>query len=168
LRAATSGRQTDEMLRRNLETARDLSPEDESYSARMVRANTMYHRDWLAFNEARHQMRWRWAEFFKDWDLLLCPPAASAAFPHDHAGERHERRIRVNGRDVLTTDQLFWAGYSGVAYLPSTVAPIGLTPSRLPVGVQIVGPHCGDRLCIDFARLLEREFQAFVPPPGYA
>ena len=35
----------------------------------------------------------------------------------------------VNGRRVPTTDQLFWAGYSGMAYLPSTVAPAGFTPS---------------------------------------
>ena len=74
----------------------------------------------------------------------------------------------MNGRDVPTTDQLFWAGYTGMAYLPSTVAPIGFTPARLPVGVQIIGPQYGDRTCIAFARLLEGEFQGFVPPDGYA
>jgi amidase len=167
LRAATSGRQTDEEFEKNLAAARGLPPDDDSYYARMLRANTMSHRDWLAANEARHRMRWRWHEFFKEWDLLLCPPAASAAFPHDHAGERWERTIRVNGRDVPTTDQLFWAGYPGAAYLPGTVAPIGFTPSGLPVGVQIVGAQYADRECIAFARLLEREYQAFVPPPGY-
>jgi amidase len=36
------------------------------------------------------------------------------------------------------------------------------------VGVQIVGPQYGDLTCLRFARLLEREYQAFVPPPGYA
>ena len=168
LRAATSGRQTDEVFRQTLEIARGLAPDDESYYARMARANTMYHRDWLAFDEARHQMRWKWAEFFKDYDLLLCPPAASAAFPHDQKGERHERTVRVNGREVPTTDQLFWAGYSGMVYLPSTVAPAGFTPARLPVGVQIIGPQYGDRTCIEFARLLEGEFQGFVAPDGYA
>src|SRR2546427_11347441 len=168
LRAATCGRQTDEVFRQTLEIARGLAPDDESYYARMTRANPMYHRDWLAFDEARHQMRWKWAEFFKDYDLLLCPPAASAAFPHDQKGERYERTIRVNGREVPTTDQLFWAGYSGMVYLPSTVAPAGFTPARLPVGVQIIGPQYGDRTCIEFARLLESEFQGFVPPGGYA
>jgi amidase len=167
LRAATSGRQTDEEFERNAEAARALAPDDQRYYARMLRANTMSHRDWLAANEARHQMRWKWHEFFTEWDLLLCPPAASAAFPHDHQGERWERTIRVNGHDVPTTDQLFWAGYPGAAYLPGTVAPIGFTPSGLPVGVQIVGAQYADRECIEFARLLEREYQAFVPPPGY-
>ena len=167
LRAATSGRQTPEQFEQNREIARGLRPDDESYYARMTRANVASHRDWLAASEARHQMRWRWAEFFRDWDVLLCPVAASAAFPHDHEGERHERSITVNGHRVPTTDQLFWAGYSGMAYLPSTAAPAGFSPSGLPIGVQIVGPQYGDRTCIELARLLEREFQGFVPPPGY-
>ena len=167
LRAATAGRQTPEQFARNAEVARGLRPDDESYYARMTRANVASHRDWLSANEARHQMRWRWAEFFRDYDLLLCPAAASVAFPHDQEGERHERTIPVNGRRVPTTDQLFWAGYPGMAFLPSTVAPAGFSRAGLPIGVQIVGPQYGDRTCIELARLLEREFQGFVPPPGY-
>ena len=168
LRAATSGRQTDEEFAKTVEAAKSLSPADDSYYARMLRANMLTHRDWLAASEARHQMRWKWAEFFREYDLLLCPAAASAAFPHDQKGERYQRTIEVNGRRVPTTDQLFWAGYSGMVYLPSTVAPAGFTKSGLPVGVQIIGPHYGDLTCIHMARLLEREFQAFVPPPNYA
>jgi amidase len=99
--------------------------------------------------------------------VLICPVAATAAFPHDHVGERYQRTIAVNGRRVPTVDQLFWAGLSGVVFLPGTVAPAGFTPGGLPVGVQIVGPQYGDRTTIELARLLEREFQAFVPPPGY-
>jgi amidase len=91
-----------------------------------------------------------------------------AAVPHDQAGERHERTMTVNGRRAPVTDQLFWAGYSGVSFLPSTAAPCGFTPGGLPVGVQIVGPPYGDLTCLAFARLLEREFQPFVPPPAFA
>lgn len=168
LRAATSGRQTEEMFAKNKQIAAELDPNDESYFARMTRANVMAHRDWLAFNNRRHQMRLAWAEFFREWDVLLCPAAASAAFPHDQKGERHERTITVNGKQVPTTDQLFWAGFSGVVYLPSTVAPAGFTPEGLPVGVQIVGPQYGDLTCIALARMLEQEYQGFVPPPGFA
>ena len=167
LRAATAGRQTAEEFSRNAEITRGLAPDDQRYYAWTMRANTASHRDWLAANETRHKMRWRWAEFFREWDLILCPVASSAAFPHDHAGERHERMITVNGKRVPCVDQLFWAGYGGMAYLPATVAPAGLTPAGLPVGVQIIGPQYGDRTCIEFARLLEREFQPFVPPPDY-
>jgi len=168
LRAATSGRQSDEAFAKNREIARTLAPHDQSYFAQMVRANILPHRDWLSFNEQRHRMRLAWSAFFGEYDLLLCPAAASAACSHDHEGERHERTILVNGKRVPTTDQLFWAGYPCLSYLPSTVAPIGLTKSGLPVGVQIVGPQYGDRTCIEFARMLEREYFGFSPPPAFA
>ena len=58
-------------------------------------------------------------------------------------------------------------GPGGAVYLPSTVAPIGFSPAGLPIGVQIIGPQYGDRITIEFARLLEREYQGFVQPPGY-
>jgi amidase len=34
--------------------------------------------------------------------------------------------------------------------------------------VQIVGPQYADYRTIGFARLLEREYRAFAPPPAYA
>ena len=66
-----------------------------------------------------------------------------------------------------TNDQLFWAGISGVVFLPSTVTPIGLTQTGLPLGVQITADHLQDLTSIDFARLLAKEIGGFVPPPGY-
>ena len=112
-------------------------------------------------------MRLAWAAFFRDYDLFLCPVAASAAPPHDHEGERWERMITVNGKRVPSTDQLFWAGYTCNVYLPATAAPIGASPEGLPIGVQIAGPQYGDLTCIRFAELLEREYRGFVAPPGY-
>ncbi|PYM93514.1 MAG: amidase [Candidatus Rokuibacteriota bacterium] len=168
LRAATSDRQSDADFDRNVELARGLAPHDESYYARATRAAVLPHRDWLAANEARHRMRLAWAEFFTKYDLLLCPIAGTAAFPHDQKGERYDRTLTVNGKRVPVTDHLFWAGYTGASFLPSTAAPCGFTPTGLPVGVQIVGPQYGDLTCLGFAQLLEREFQAFVPPPGFA
>ncbi len=168
LRAATSDRQSDADFEKNAAIARGLSSDDESYRARATRGAVLTHRDWLAANEARHRMRRAWAEFFTKYDLLLCPVAGTAAVPHDQQDERYARTVMVNGRRVPVTDHLFWAGYTGVCYLPSTAAPCGLTPGGLPVGVQIVGAQYGDLTCLAFARLLEREFQAFVPPPGYA
>jgi amidase len=167
LRAATSRALNPETFQRQLEEARGLDPADRRYYARMLRGNTILHRDWLDLDEARHRLRYKWAEFFRDYDLLLCPPAASTARPHDHDGERHERKITVNDRAVPTTDQMFWAGISTLADLPATVAPIGLSPEGLPVGVQIVGPGYGDQTCLAFAGLLERDYCAFVPPPAF-
>jgi amidase len=167
LRLATAGRQTDEELQRNIRAYRRLKPEDTGYRAQMLRAQTRYHRDWLALNEERHRMRLVWADFFKKYDLLLCPAATTTAFPHNQKGERWERMVTVNGKPQPSTTQMFWAGYSCNVYLPATVAPAGLAADGLPVGVQIVGPQYGDYTCIHFASQLEREFQGFQPPPGY-
>ena len=167
LRAATSRSLTDAAFARHQDAARAARADDDSYPAAMARGNTLYHREWLYLNESRHQMRLQWAEFFRDWDVLLCPAAATAAFPHNQQGERWERMIDVNGRPQPSTTQMFWAGYSGMCYLPSTVAPAGLTAGGLPVGVQIVGPQYGDLTCLAFAQLLEREYRGFVAPPGF-
>jgi amidase len=168
LRSATSRRQSDEEFKSNIDKAKALRPGDESYFAKMLRAYTISHRDWLGVNNRRHAMQLAWEAFFADYDLLLCPTAASAAFPHDHIGERHERTILVNGRKVPAVDQLFWAGYSGCFYLPATVAPIGLTATRLPIGVQIIAALHEDLTAIHFASLLEREYYRFTPPPDFA
>lgn len=165
LRSATSRRQSDADFAANQALVDGFAPGESSYFAQMTRAYVLPHRSWLMANERRHQMRLLWDRFFADWDVLICPAAASAAFPHDQKGERHERTIEVNGRRVPTTDQLFWAGYSGGFHLPSTVAPMGLTPQGLPAGIQIITRQYGDLTSLRFAEFLEREYCAFMPPP---
>ena len=73
----------------------------------------------------------------------------------------------MNNKRVSATDQLFWAGYSGVVYLPSTVGPAGITRSRLPVGYQAIAAQGRDKTAIAFAKLAEKAVGGFTPPPGY-
>jgi amidase len=167
LRATASRKLSDAEYELNVSKARDLPHSDKSYVAMMTRAFALSHRDWLRVNERRHQMRLLWDQFFDDWDVLLCPAAASAAFQHDQVGERYERYIDVNGKRVSTIDQRFWAGYSCCFYLPSTVSPLGLTPQGLPTGVQIITREYGDYTSLKFAELLEKEMGGFTAPPGY-
>ena len=130
------------------------------------RADTAYHRDWHAANETRHRMRRKWFEFFREWDVLICPPLGTVATRHDHS-ERWQQKVTVNGKEMYQVDQMFWVGYSAVACLPSTIAPIALSPEGLPIGVQIIARQFGDYSSMRFAALLEREYRSFVPPPGY-
>ena len=167
VRAATSGRQSAAQFARWEKIAAARGARDTGYEAQAARANTMRHKDWLGFNERRHQMRRAWAAFFGQYDLLLCPVAATTAFHHNQKGERWERMIMVNGRPQPSTTQMFWAGYSGMCYLPSTVAPIGFSSEGLPVGVQVIGPQYGDLTTLAFARHIERGYHGFVAPLGY-
>ncbi len=166
LRAATSKRLSDEMIAQSGEDLARLPADTFPYRRRMLEGQTMLHRDWLRWNERRYELMAGWEAWFETYDLLLCPAASSPAFPHDQAGERHERMITVNGRVQPVVDQLFWAGYPCGYYLPSTVAPIGLAEG-LPVGIQIVGRQYDDLTCLHMAALIEEGYYRFTPPPGY-
>jgi amidase len=166
VQAGITARMSEEQVAGLAAAASRLDPKDDSYAARMLRIATLSHRGWLIANEERHRIRWQWHEYFKEYDLLLCPVLATAARPHNLT-PTHQREIEVNGKRMPFLTQLFWAGYSGQAFLPATAAPIGFTREGMPVGVQIVGPQYGDRTTIHFAKLLEAAYQRFVPPPGF-
>jgi amidase len=136
------------------ERATQLAPDADDMQARLARFATQRHRDWLAANEKRQHWRARWAEFFRDHDVLLCPSSPVTAIEHDHEGDVFTRTMQVNGQTRPYADQVGWAGVIGMAYLPATVAPAGRSPAGLPVGVQIVGPYLEDRTTLDFARRL--------------
>lgn len=129
-------------------------------------ATLSYRERWHLANE-RENLRHCWDDWFSSYDALLCPVAASAATFHDHEGERPDRTIEVNGGQQPATDQLFWAGWSCNVYLPSSVAPAGLTASGLPVGLQMITPHLHDRRAIALAALAEQTLGGYVVPPGY-
>jgi amidase len=145
--------------------AEELAADDDGLPARLARFGAQRHRDWLAADERRQHARAAWAEFFRDWDVLLCPASPVAAIPHDHAGDVFTRTIAVNGVPRPYADQLAWAGVVGMALLPATVAPVGRTADGRPVGVQIVGPFLEDRTPLDVARRLGDLIGGFEAPP---
>lgn len=125
------------------------------------------HGDWLRAGNARRQARLVFDAFFEDYDVLICPVARTAAFPQMPEGKRFERMITVNGMQEPEFVQLFWAGYSGVVHLPSTVGPMDQI-GGLPVGYQAIAGFGRDRTSLAFARAVEREIVGFVPPPDFA
>ena len=58
-----------------------------------------------------------------------------------------------------------WMAVAGLAHLPATVAPAGLTRGGLPAGIQIIGPYLEDRTTIACARALATLTGGFTPPP---
>ena len=140
---------------------------DEPSAVRSLRAITARHRDWLAANEHRHQVRQRFAEFFRDHDVLLAPVTPTAALRHDTEGDIVARTVDVDGVERPYTDGLNWAGGIGALLLPVAVPPIGRTPGGLPMGVQVIAPYLGDRTAVAVAGHLERLLGGFVPPPGF-
>jgi amidase len=107
-----------------------------------------------------------WRAFFNEWDVVIGPMTLDAAFPHQEA-VFHERILEVDGDEVpyfLNIYYPMWAIFTG---LPSTAFPGGFNRSGLPLGLQAIGPYLEDRTPLRFAALLEQEWRAFEPPPGY-
>jgi amidase len=167
LSSATSAGIPPDHFRRWLELAEGLAEDDRSQLAGFLRGSTLRHREWLVAHELRERLRLQWATLFTDYDVLLCPITPTAAILHDHSEPAIDRTIHVNGTARPYFDQLAWPGVVGMAYLPSTVAPVGRTPAALPIGMQIVGPYLEDQTPIAFARHLADAIGGFEPPPGY-
>ena len=149
-----------------LRLARAAGSQGEEVPASLARFGIQEHGEWLRFNNLRFGLRKAWQAFFQDWDILICPQVATAAFPHDH-GEYLERRITVDNQSQNYFQQVFWAGMITVAHLPSTVFPTGSSTAGLPIGLQAVGAEFNDYATIEFARLMANELGGFVPPPDF-
>jgi amidase len=104
-----------------------------------------------------------WEQFFDMWDILLCPPCMTTAFPHCETGAP----LRVDGREVvywLVNAHTTLFNYSGH---PAVVLPYRRDRDGLPIGVQIVGKRWHDSRLLGIAQALSDVTGAFQRPPGY-
>jgi amidase len=109
----------------------------------------------------RHMLFHRVAQFFDDYDLLVCPTVAVAPFPV-------EQRFPVEiAGEKLTTyiDWMFLTFIITLVSCPAISLPCGLTEDGLPVGLQLVGRPHGDAQLLGMAFLLEQalRFDRCVP-----
>ncbi len=119
------------------------------------RGTSARHRDWLSDHERRLQLRAMWETFFDDVDAILMPVHPRPAIRHDHSEPQMDRSVDIDGVERPYLDLFSWIAPAGLAYLPATVVPVGLSGGGLPIGVQIVGPHLEDLTTLQVGRLIE-------------
>ena len=166
LNSVMAAGQTDEDVARNQEYAAEFARDDMSDQAATSRGMVLSHRHWLHQNALREHWRFAWDDFFKNWDVLVCPQMATPAFPHDHS-PFNSRTIQVNNEQQPYFKQLFWSGLITSAYLPSTVFPTGPSQAGLPIGLQAISAPYHDHWTIEFTRLLAAEIGGFQAPPAF-
>jgi amidase len=133
----------------------------------MIENSLSRHYEWLDANEKRAKLKAKLGQFFETYDVLLCPVAPVAAFPHDHSQPQFMRSLTVNGQKRPYLSLMGWASFATAVGAPATSAPIGRTKDGLPVGIQIVGSHFEDLTTIHFAARLAELIGGFEPPPGF-
>ena len=132
-----------------------------------MRRTAARHREWLSYNERRLQIRERWREFFERFDAILLPVQPRPAIPHDQEGPMWARTVEIDG-ETQPYDYLFrWTGPAGVAFLPATVVPAGMSSDGLPIGVQIVGPYLHDHTTLRLAAIVA-DLRGGCPRPALA
>jgi amidase len=165
LNAARAPRLSSDAFVETQREAAALSPDDHSLQAELSRGTVMSHREWLAVDAARQRLQQQWCALFREFDVVLYPPASVPAFPQDHSEPIEARHLDIDGQVYPYLAACFiWADPATTCGLPATAAPIGKSATGLPIGIQIIGPYLEDRTTIAFAELLEREFGGFVPP----
>jgi amidase len=157
----------DEGYKSLLERAEAAPVDNDSPPVRYARNITQRAREFHVAAERRLQLKAAWADFFRDHDVLLCPVTPTTAIPHDQNPDVDARTVSVNGSLRSYGDQFSWLQAIGVVHLPVVVAPVGLTSSGLPAGIQIVAPHLEDRTAIDVAARIADVVGGFQPPPGF-
>lgn len=129
-------------------------------------APALTHHQWMSMHRQRARVRAAWAEFFEQFDVLICPVTILPAFPHLQDGLWSDRRITINGRQRAYLEIEGWPALIGSAYLPSTAVPVGRTSAGLPVGMQVVAPYLHDRTAIQVAEWIgEATSGGYQPPP---
>jgi amidase len=108
-----------------------------------------------------------WQRRFRSHDAFLMPTEFVPAFPHDHSMPFGDRKLSTPEGPRAYMDLLFWTSFATLAGLPATTAPVGLTRSGLPVGIQIPGPYLEDATPIDVAGKMADVVGGFHPPKGY-
>ena len=122
----------------------------------MLRGMTLSHRDWTVLNEARHQIRWKWHEYFQTYDLMLTPATMMTAIHHTETPP-YERSVVIDGIQRPFMNQIWLPGYSNFTYLPTTVAPIGFASDGLPSASR--SSVRNTQITLFFAGLLEQHFR---------
>jgi amidase len=108
-----------------------------------------------------------WQSYFRSHDAFLMPASFVAAFPHDHQ-DMNSRRLATTQGERPYGDLARWASFATLTGCPATVAPVGLTSTGLPVGIQIMGPFLEDATTIDIAGKMADLIGGFVAPPDFA
>jgi amidase len=99
----------------------------------------------------RTAMAERAVEFFKSYDLLLCPATIVPPYPV-------ERRYVAECAGKTFDNYVQWLGivYAiTLACCPALSLPCGFTTSGLPIGLQMVGPPRGEAPLLAGAKVLE-------------
>lgn len=100
-------------------------------------------------------------EFFQEFDVLIAPTVPISPFPWEQLYLTH-----MNGEELRNYYHWLAPTYGiTITGHPAISIPCGVDENGMPFGLQVIGPHKGDRFVLGVAHALE---QAFAREPALA
>lgn len=90
------------------------------------------------------------AKFMGEFDFLLTPTTATAAFPIDTYGP-----AEIAGRSLPPSAWVPFSALANFTGLPAASVPIGFTTDGRPIGLQIMGRHLDDRGVLSLSAIIQ-------------
>jgi amidase len=110
--------------------------------------------EWMDRLDEQLRLRRQWADFFRHFDVVICPAFGTPAFPHTDENDWRKRTLMMDGEPGNFGAQLAWASIATVSNLPSTAIPLGVNKAGLPLACQAIGPFLEDLTTIAFAGMV--------------
>jgi aspartyl-tRNA(Asn)/glutamyl-tRNA(Gln) amidotransferase subunit A len=97
----------------------------------------------------RKEIKREFEETFEKYDLILSPTSPVLPFL---SGEKSENPMEMYLADIYTVN-------INLAGVPAISIPCGFSKDGLPIGIQIIGPHFGEKKILKAAYALEQELK---------
>lgn len=97
----------------------------------------------------RKEIKREFEETFEKYDLILSPTSPVLPFL---SGEKSENPMEMYLADIYTVN-------INLAGVPAISLPCGFSKDGLPIGLQIIGPHFGEKKILKAAYALEQELK---------
>jgi aspartyl-tRNA(Asn)/glutamyl-tRNA(Gln) amidotransferase subunit A len=97
--------------------------------------------------QVRELLRREFQAAWKQVDVLICPTSPSTAFK---IGEKANDPVSMYLSDIATIPV-------NLVGIPAISIPCGFDSQKLPIGLQIVGPHLSEERLLQLSRAFERE-----------
>jgi amidase len=125
-----------------------------SITQRLADANPIASSEYTRLLEAQDANRSRFLQWFKQYDILLCPVAGTPA-------------PTINGEVLPPNPRARLASYTGpfnTLGWPSTVVRVGTSPEGLPIGIQVVAKPWRDDVSLAVASYIESKSGGWKKP----